>query len=211
MYTGIVKGIYQVHDLVSKTGLVTPTFIFDEPILNGLELGASVAVDGVCLTVSKIEGNKVSFDIMKQTLETTTLGEMKVNNSFNVERSAKEGQEIGGHPLSGHIDAMIEIVNIEAPENNHVITFQAPKDMIRYIFKKGFIALNGASLTVAEINKETGQFSVFLIPETLRLTTFGAKKTGDSINLEIERKTQVMVDTIRESMKEILADSQNKD
>jgi riboflavin synthase len=122
----------------------------------------------------------------------------------NIERAAKDGAEIGGHPLSGHIDCVCEIAEIQRPENNCVMTFQVPRAFVGYIFTKGYIGLNGTSLTVSNVDKKSATFQVWFIPETLRVTTFGEKKKGDKINLEIERGTQVIVDTVREFLEERL-------
>ena len=122
-----------------------------------------------------------------------------------VERAARDGAEIGGHPLSGHIDFKARVHSIRRPDNNCVLRFAVPAPWMRYVFAKGYIAVNGASLTVAEANRAERWFEVWLIPETLRMTTFGAKHEGDSLNLEIERATQVVVDTVRDALDERLA------
>ena len=133
---------------------------------------------------------------MMETLDVTTLNNVKKNDIVNVERSVKLGDEIGGHLVSGHVSEVITVFEVERPENNHVITFQTNSEVMRYIFPKGYIALNGVSLTVGEVNRSDNRFSVYLIPETLRLTNLGRKEVGDSINLEIETQTRNMVDTI---------------
>ena len=167
-------------------------------------MGASVSVDGVCLTVTALDGgNAASFDVMQQTLSVTTLGALALGGSINVERAAKDGAEIGGHPLSGHIDFRAQVVDLRRPENNHVLRLAVPPPWMRYVFAKGYIAVNGASLTVAEAQRETGGagwFEVWLIPETLRMTTFGDLRVGSAVNVEIERSTQVMVDTVRDAV-----------
>jgi riboflavin synthase len=139
---------------------------------------------------------------MAETLERSTLGVLKQDDHVNIERAARDGAEIGGHPLSGHIDCMCTIERIERPENNVVMTFKVPQPFVRYIFSKGYIGLNGTSLTVSNVEKKAGTFQVWFIPETLRLTTFGEKKEGDRINLEVERGTQVTVDTVRDFLEE---------
>jgi len=112
--------------------------------------------------------------------------------------------EIGGHPISGHVDFQASVAEVRQPENNHVLRIQVPQEWMRYVFPKGYIAINGASLTVAEADRRAGWFEVWLIPETLRQTTFGAKQPGDALNIEIERGTQVMVDTVRDTLEERL-------
>ncbi len=206
MYTGIVTGTFPVVSLVRKPGLATLVVELDARHVEGLQTGASVSLEGVCMTVTKIDGLRASFDAAAETLSRTTLGLVKEGARLNVERSARSGAEIGGHPISGHIDAMATIVSLERPENNCVITFEIPQAYNRYVFNKGFIALNGCSLTVCDLDRKTGRFRVFLIPETLRLTTFGTAKVGDRVNFEIDRQTQVIVDTIQGAVENVLGE-----
>ena len=204
MYTGIVQASCQLQQVECKEGLHTLTVILPEVLLDALVIGASVGMDGVCLTASGIEGALVSFDVMQQTLDLTTLGDLRKGDVINIERSAKQGAEIGGHILSGHIDGTAEIISIKTPENNHVITYRVDPSFMPYIFGKGFIGLNGCSLTVASIDKAASTFTVCLIPETLRITTHGQKKVGGRVNVEIDRQTQVIVDTVKAFLSENL-------
>ncbi len=206
MFTGIVQGIASVHRITDKEGLRSFTLEFPKGFCEGLEIGASVACDGVCLTVTELRGEtQADFDVMQQSLNLTTLGQLGEGGHLNVERAAKEGAEIGGHPLSGHVDFMASIAQIRQPANNHVLRIAVPAPWMRYIFAKGYVAVNGASLTVAEAHREadgSGWFEVWLIPETLRMTTFGEKGVGAPVHIEIERQTQVLVDTIRDAVAE---------
>lgn len=208
MFTGIVQGIAQVAQLTDQPGLRSFTLEFPPGFCSELEIGASVACDGVCLTVTALRGdNAADFDVMQQSLSLTTLGRLEPGSRLNVERAAKEGAEIGGHPLSGHVDFMASVAEIRQPANNHVIRVAVPAPWMRYIFPKGYIAVNGASLTVAEAGRlpdGSGWFEVWLIPETLRMTTFADKQTGDALHIEIERQTQVLVDTVRDAVNEKL-------
>ncbi len=205
MFTGIVQGIATVAAITDRPGLRSFTLQFPSGFCQGLEIGASVASDGVCLTVTALKGpDQADFDVMQQSLALTTLAELTVGSRINVERAAKDGAEIGGHPLSGHIDFMATIAEIRRPENNHVIRIAVPAPWIRYVFAKGYIAINGASLTVADADRQAGWFEVWLIPETLRMTTFGDKDVGAKLNIEIERQTQVFVDTVRDAIEEKL-------
>jgi riboflavin synthase len=196
MYTGIVQGCYAVTSVVRKPGLLSITIALPAHLLEEISIGASVGVDGVCLTVTAIQGDQLSFDIMQQTLALTTLDGLEPGTMVNVERSAKQGVEVGGHIISGHIDGMVEVVAIEEPENNRFVSYRAPADKMKYIFNKGFIGLNGCSLTVAETDRATNTFKVCFIPETLRVTTHGMKVVGDSLNFEVDRQTQAIVDTV---------------
>ena len=208
MFTGIVQSVAQVAHVSDRTGLRSIRLEWPSAFAQGLAVGASVAVDGVCLTATRLHGEHAAeFDVMQQTLGMTTLGALAQGSAVNVERSARDGAEIGGHPLSGHIDFQARVVALRQPENNHVLRLAVPTPWMRYVFAKGYIALDGASLTVAEAGREvdgSGWFEVWLIPETLRMTTFGDKRVGDALNVEIERSTQVMVDTVRDAVAEKL-------
>lgn len=196
MFTGIVQGSFPLLAVERKPGLQSITIELPEALLDDLVIGASVAVDGVCLTVTAIDQAKVYFDIMQQTLSLTTLGELDTGDIVNIERSARQGVEIGGHIVSGHVDSTVEVVAIEQPENNKFITYQVPAEQMKYIFAKGFVSLNGCSLTVASVNREQHTLTVCYIPETLRVTNHGAKTIGDKINFEVDRQTQAIVDTV---------------
>ena len=202
MYTGIVHGAYPLTSVVRKTGL-HQLFIDLPPILlEGLSIGASVGLDGVCMTVTEIRGPLISFDAMQETLTLTTLGGLDVGDLVNVERSAKQGAEIGGHNISGHIDGCAEIIAIDQSENNCTLHFRLPPQLLKYVFKKGFIGINGCSLTVADYQHSEAIFSVCLIPETLRVTNLGQKGVGDWVNIEVDRQTQVIVDTVERVLAE---------
>ena len=208
MFTGIVQGIARVDQLSDRSGLRSVRLEFPPGFTDGLVVGASVAVDGVCLTVTALHGEHAAdFDVMQQSLALTTLGDLAAGSQVNVERAARDGAEVGGHPLSGHIDFSARVAEVRRPENNQVLRLAVPAPWMRYVFAKGYIAVNGASLTVAEAQREpggAGWFDVWLIPETLRMTTFAAKQAGDALNIEIERSTQVMVDTVRDAVAEKL-------
>ena len=208
MVTGIVQGTARIDALADRPGLRTFTLAFPPGFCAGLEIGASVAVNGVCLTVTSLQGaDSADFDVMQQSLAVTTLGTLVEGDRVNVERAARDGAEIGGHPLSGHVDFQARLAQLRRPENNHVLRLTVPAPWMRYVFAKGYIAVDGASLTVAEAGRDrdgSGWFEVWLIPETLRMTTFGAKDEGAAFNIEIERQTQVFVDTVRAALDERL-------
>ena len=208
MFTGIVQGIARIDSLTDRPGLRSFRLRFPPGFAAGLEIGASVSCDGVCLTVTALHGDdSADFDVMQQSLALTTLGAFSEGGRINVERAARDGAEIGGHPLSGHVDVTGTLLEVRQPENNHVLRIGLPPRWMRYVFAKGYIAINGASLTVAEAQRQSGQqgwFEVWLIPETLRMTTFGDKQPGDALNIEIERSTQVFVDTVRDALDERL-------
>ena len=206
MFTGIVQGAFAVKSVVDRPGLRSLAIDLPPVLRERLETGASVAISGVCLTVTGLAGDTVSFDAIEETQRCTTLGRLRAGDRVNVERSARAGVEIGGHELSGHVDGTAEIVAVDRPPGNHIVTFRAPSDLMRYLFTKGFIALDGCSLTVVDVDRDAATFTVHLIPETLRVTTFGAMGAGDRVNLEVERRTQVIVDTVRDLARDIVRD-----
>jgi riboflavin synthase len=205
MFTGIVQGVATIRSVTDHGELRNICIETPEGFSSGIEIGASVSVDGVCLTVTAIPSpTLVHCDVMLQSLRITTLSRLELGACVNVERAAKDGAEIGGHPLSGHVDFTGTIRRVEASEHNKMLRIDVPSDFRRYIFPKGYIAINGASLTLSEVNREEGWFELWLIPETRRMTTFDCKGAGDAVNVEIERGTQVVVDTVRETVIETL-------
>ncbi|HJM66122.1 MAG TPA: riboflavin synthase subunit alpha, partial [Candidatus Thalassarchaeaceae archaeon] len=165
----------------------------------GLEEGASVSLDGVCLTATDIQGDIVGFDLIQETLERTTLSERKNGDLLNIERALRYGEEVGGHLVSGHIMGVGEITSIKLYEGTADLRIQSPENISNYIIEKGYIAVDGISLTIGEVN-DSGEFNLHIIPETLRRTTLGTKRTGDMVNLEIDTMTQAVVDTIKRMM-----------
>ena len=205
MFTGIVQGVAEVSAVVDQPGLRSLELILPPGFDAALAIGASVAFDGVCLTVTeRPAAGRARFDVMQQTLALTTLGACTVGSRLNFERAAAEGAEIGGHVLSGHIDCQGRLLSIRSPENNRVLRIELPASHRRYVFAKGYIAINGASLTIAEADRRAGWVELWLIPETLRMTTFGALAEGAALNIEIERGTQVIVDTVHDVLEQRL-------
>ncbi|KOE66315.1 riboflavin synthase [Aggregatibacter actinomycetemcomitans] len=195
MFTGIVQGTAQIKAITEKANFRTHTVEMPQEILKGLQIGASVAHNGVCLTVTEIKDNLVSFDLMQETLKITNLGELKVGDPVNIERAMQMGTEIGGHILSGHVYCTAEIIERLPSENNLQIWFKLPnKEVMKYVLTKGFIAVDGISLTIGEVREQS--FCVNLIPETLHRTLIGKKAEGDKVNIEIDPQTQAIVDTV---------------
>lgn len=203
MFTGIVQGTAPVVSIDEKVNFRTHVLQLPPELLPGLVPGASVANNGCCLTVTSVNGDRVSFDLMKETLRLTNLGDITEGDSVNLERAAKFGDEIGGHVMSGHIICTAEVVKILVSENNHQIWFRlADESLMKYVFHKGFIGIDGISLTVGDVTRS--RFCVHLIPETLNRTTLGQKKLGQRVNIEIDPQTQAVVDTVER----VLADRQ---
>ena len=195
MFTGITRGTFPVVDVIRKPGLLTYRVALPDTLTRGLELGASVAVDGVCQTVTEVSGSGVAFDAIEETLLRTTLGELQVGSRVNVERSYRIGDELGGHEVSGHVRGTGTVAEIRATETTHDVRIEIPSDWMGYVLEKGFIAVDGSSLTVGETDA-SGSFWVHLIPETLRLTRFGERKVGDRVNIELDARTVAIVDTV---------------
>ena len=197
MFTGIVAGMGRVESIEGDE-LVRLVINFSTVSTEGLEIGASVSVNGVCLTAVEITGSTVAFDVIAETLNLTTLGTLAEGNWVNLERALKVGDEIGGHLLSGHIMGTGEIIVREETDENTDLVIDCPADIMRFIQPKGYIAIDGISLTVGRV--EENSFSLHIIPETLRLTTLGVKGLGSDVNLEVDSMTQTIVATVERMM-----------
>ena len=197
MYTGIVSGTAPVIAVADGEGIRTLTIDLDG-FSDGLQIGASVALDGVCMTVVSLDGTEVRFDAIEETLARTTLGRAIQGHMVNVERSLRMGDELGGHILSGHVMMTAKIIGrVERGEGLDLV-IENPLEARPYILEKGFIAIDGMSLTIGEASDEG--FALHIIPETLRVTTIGEKEVGDSVNLEIDSRTQAVVETVMRNM-----------
>lgn len=201
MFSGIVQSIAEIVSIEDTKDIRILRIRFPWNALQGLKTGASVSISGVCLTVTNISDDVVSFDVMGETTAKTTIGGLEtclakggVAYRLNIERSLKYGDEIGGHLVSGHVHGVAEIVSIE----KNCFWFSTNPSLITYIFEKGFIALDGCSLTVVNVDRETNRFSVCFIPETLARTTFGERKIGDWVNVEVDQMTRAVVDGVRD-------------
>ncbi|WP_046080279.1 riboflavin synthase [Halomonas sp. HG01] len=204
MFTGIVQGIAEVVAIEEAEAFRTHVVRLPGALGEGLEIGASVAHNGVCLTVTEIEGERVSFDLMRETLRVTNLGELAVGDRVNVERAALFGDEIGGHAMSGHVIATAELVSLDEAPNNRRLWFELPESLGRFVFDKGYIGVDGASLTIGEARPATAEhaprFCVDLIPETLARTVLADRVPGDRVNIEIDPQTQAIVETVERVM-----------
>ena len=201
MFTGIVQGVCPVVSCEPLAGVTRITLQLDG-LARGLDLGASVAVNGACVTAAEIDGSLVGFDLVKETIELSNLGELAAGTNVNVERSFRVGDEVGGHILSGHVAGVAVVTQIKSDDGHRLVTMAVPREWMAYLMLKGFVALDGASLTIAEIDRSAATISVSLIPETLARTTFGRLEVGDRINLEVDSQTQAIVDTVREVLKD---------
>ena len=200
MFTGIVQGTAEVVRIVEKEQFRTHTLRFPPGSMEGVQAGASVAHNGCCLTVTRIDGDEIDFDLMRETLSVTNLGELREGDRVNFERAARFGDEIGGHAMSGHIIARAEVVEVNVSENNRQIWFELPETLVKYAFAKGYIGIDGISLTIGRV--EGRRFDVNLIPETLERTVIGERAVGDRVNIEIDPQTQAIVDTVERVLAE---------
>ena len=195
MFTGIVAGLCPVVAFDYSQCKVRLGVALDS-LADGLEEGASVAVNGVCLTVVGVAGDVVMFDVVPATTQITNLSSLGIGKCVNVERSMRFGDEIGGHLLSGHVCTTVTVMKASSGSIGPGIVFQVPQNWSRYLMPKGFVALNGVSLTLSEFDRESSVGRVNLIPETLRRTNLGEANSGDQLNLEIDTQTMAIVNTV---------------
>lgn len=200
MFTGIVQGKASILEISGTDNLKTLKIGFPDGALKNISKGASIAINGTCLTATAfdLEQNWANFDVILETLKLTNLGSLQESDQVNFERAAAIGDEIGGHLMSGHIHCSVEICKIDSANDVHTVYFTTPENLQKYLLPKGFAGLNGCSLTLGEVSNES--FSVHLIPETLEVTTFGELKVDDAVNLEIDPQTQTIVDTVERFM-----------
>jgi riboflavin synthase len=186
MFTGIITDIGTISAIEERGDLrVTVQTGYD---MAGIAIGASVANSGVCLTVVSKAANSISFDVSAETLRCTASGMWSQGARLNLERALKVGDELGGHIVTGHVDAVGQIAAITAEGDSKRFTFQIPASVAPYVAPKGSICLNGASLTVNEVSDDDlgHWFTVNIIPHTAEWTTFGTAKVGDEVNIEID-------------------------
>lgn len=206
MYSGIVLGTVPIRsfDVVTDdNGTETSARLsieWRDFVGDDLFLGASVSIDGICLTVTEFSDKEVFFDLSRETLLRTNILARRVGDLVNLERPLRQGVENGGHQISGHVDGKAWVVDVFRESDNYQVVFGVDYRLGRFLFNKGFVALNGVSLTATDLvrggKSEETRFSVWLIPETLKRTNFPTLKEGDEVNLEIDRYTQVIVETV---------------
>jgi len=186
MFTGIIDGIGKVTKIskVTKNRSAYQMTVDLGKHAKGLKIGQSVALNGVCLSVTKISKNKCYFEMIGETIKKTDLGNLKTGGKVNIERSLKVGDRMEGHFVLGHVDGVGKISKIEKKPNEVKIWFEVPKKLAKFVVKKGSIALDGISLTVVDMTKNKA--SICLIPHTMTVTNFNSKKIGDKINIETD-------------------------
>lgn len=185
MFTGIIQAVGRIARREERGG--DARIVIDAGALDlaDVALGDSIAVAGVCLTAVELDGTRFAADVSAETLRLTTLGALAVGDAVNLEKSLRLADRLGGHLVAGHVDGVGAVVAVQDDgDGSQRWTFRAPAPLARYIAVKGSICVDGTSLTVNEVDGD--RFGVTLIPHTLAMTTFGARKTGDVVNLEVD-------------------------
>ena len=200
MFTGIVSGQGYIHKVKNNVDYASITIKAPAGFSKNLKRGASVAVNGVCLTAKKGATDLLEFDVITETLEKTNFKFLSKGNKVNLERSMKANTEIGGHLVSGHIHGVGVIKSINDRGQTKDLRIQPPASLMEYLFYKGYVGLNGCSLTIGKVFKSS--FNIHLIPETIKVTNFQKMKKGDLINIEIDQTTINTVETIKKIMLE---------
>lgn len=205
MFTGIVQSTATISQINDASGLRRLTIQVAPGHLQQLQRGASIAINGVCLTATDFDTNAgwVCFDVIAETLAKTNLGLLQQGSQVNFERSLRFGDELGGHIVSGHIQGTAELVVSEQDAQNCNFQLKVDAALLPYIQPKGFIAVEGCSLTVGEVTTEG--FNLYLIPETLAITTLGNKVVGDKLNIELDQQTVTIIRTVERLLAERFA------
>ena len=200
MFTGIVSGQGYIHRIKNNVDYASIEIKAPPGFSKNLKRGASVAVNGVCLTAKKGATDLLEFDVITETLEKTNFKLLSKGNKVNLERSMTAKTEIGGHLVSGHIHGTGEVLKVVNRQTTKDLQIKIPTSLREYFFYKGYVALNGCSLTIGKVLKTS--FYIHLIPETVSVTTFKDIKKGDLINIEIEQATINTVETVKRVMSE---------
>jgi riboflavin synthase len=198
MFSGIVKGTGKVYKISYKEDSIFIEVSPPKGFNKNLKKGASISVDGVCLTSLDNGLKKLKFDVIEETLSRTNFKELAKGSLVNLERSIKSSTEIGGHLMSGHIHFTGKVKKIINKPYTQDIIISFPKKFHQYIFEKGYIGINGCSLTIGKVNKDS--FYIHLIPETLSVTNLSFLLQGDSVNVEIDQSTISIVETVKRTL-----------
>lgn len=198
MFTGIVQAKVKVKEISDQEQFRRLTLEVPAQLLQNLERGASISINGTCLTATEFSLQEplgwVSFDVIDETLAKTNLGALTSGSLVNFERSLTFGREIGGHLVSGHVHGTATILAVSQTGANWRVDIELKPEFNAYVLSKGFICIDGISLTVGEVKAES--FSLHLIPETLEITTLGQRQAGDRVNIELDQQTVTIVDTV---------------
>lgn len=197
MFTGITQGIFPVVALSRNVEVLSYRVSCTPDFVSNIQVGSSVSVDGVCQSVVAVAGTELSFEAVPETLQKTTLNALTIGRPVSLERSMRWGDELGGHEVSGHVFERGRIIEYTPHPHHLTLRIECSADCLRFVFEKGFIAIDGSSLTVGQVDIANHSFVVHLIPETLRMTHFGKKVVGDEVNIEPEIKTKVLVESMQ--------------
>jgi riboflavin synthase len=184
MFTGIVQGVGTVRAIEPRGGDVTLVIDTGDVSLEGVELGGSIAVSGVCLTATRFDRASFTADVSRETLSLTTLGEWTTGSKVNLEKALVAGQALGGHYVTGHVDGVGQVLSRHDDARSVRMEFRVPPELARYVARKGSICIDGVSLTVNGVDAD--RFDVNLVPHTLEVTTLGLLRAGSRVNLEID-------------------------
>lgn len=179
MFTGIVEEIGTIKSIQPNKLVVQA-----EKVLINTEHGSSISVNGICLTVTELDSNSFAVDIMPETMKRTNLGLLKINSRVNLERAMVLGGHLGGHLVQGHIDDTGRVISIKKEQEAILMSFAVPRNLMRYMADKGFIAVNGLSLTIVELGSDS--FTVSLVSTTQQITTMGNLRVNDIVNIEVD-------------------------
>ncbi|MFM1967204.1 MAG: hypothetical protein RL590_61 [Actinomycetota bacterium] len=184
MFTGLVQGVGEVVSInkTEDSALIT----FNSELAVQLAVGDSISINGVCLTATQINGNTFTADVMVQTLKLTTLGNLVSGSKVNTELATRADARLGGHIVQGHVDGVATVMASETGDKWQRFVVQIPDALRRYVVNQGSICVDGVSLTVGEVDDQTSQVTLWLIPETLAKTTLGLRKAGDTVNIEVD-------------------------
>ena len=200
MFTGIVSGKGNLKKIIKREDYISLIIQAPKGFAKNLSKGASVSVNGVCLTVKKGRTDLLEFDVIEETLKKTNLKNISRTSKLNLERSMTADTEIGGHLVSGHIHGTGEVLKVINRKKTKDLLIKIPSQLREYFFFKGYVALNGCSLTIGKVLKSS--FYIHLIPETVSITNFKEIKKGDVINIEVEQTTINTVETVKRVMLE---------
>lgn len=205
MFTGIIQTQARVVSANQVNGVMQLTIAVEKQYIQQLNLGASIAINGCCLTVVKVLASddlmaQVYFDVIDETLKLTNLGKLELGSFVNYERSVTFGTELGGHIVSGHIHCTAKVAQIVKQQSNYKMQLCIPQQWQKYVLYKGFVAINGASLTVGNVDEQG--FWLHLIPETLAITNLDAAKLGDEFNIEVDQQTYTIINTVENYLRQ---------
>jgi riboflavin synthase len=203
VFTGITRGTFEVTRVERDPDLIRYTVDLQQ-VADGLERGASVAIDGVCQTVVVLDGTRATFEAVEETLARTTLSSLSEGRRVSVERALRAGDEMGGHEVSGHVIGTARVARVLSSGQRRELHLSVPREWEKYLFFKGFIAIDGSSLTIGEVTRPPSEtmLVVHLVPETVKLTNLGELRAGDRVNVELDARTVAIVDTVERVLAE---------